>query len=170
MVYSDSCTRQGSPTYQIDETACNRFLTQTIDGCDTKTTTAKFGGNLTDHCGVFKFDTQVTEKVTCGGKSVGAPVPFTLQEGMNAINDYCGMDLTLDPNFQAPTGFSHFPPKGSSYDNFVKGLDNIVIRMNATFAADQNGCPPKKAFSTKGSECVRKLTGVLNGCRLSTRA
>jgi len=93
------------------------------------------------------------------------PMAFSLQQANDAIKDYCGQDLTLDPNAPASSGFSQFITPGMSYDNFYPNDGgSLLIRMNATFPADQFGCAPKKAFSTEGAECVRKLTGLINSC------
>src|SRR5436190_1986660 len=64
---SAECTDQGGPEYIIDEAACNRFLGRAVDGCNTDTTTAKYGGIITDHCGVFSLTTRNIERFKCGG-------------------------------------------------------------------------------------------------------
>lgn len=161
--YLSSATCDNTGLYKISKDTCVRSLTRTIDGCNTNTITGKYGGNVTDDCGVFSYTTQVTEKVFCGGNRYSPPVTFTTGEAASAINEYCGMSLTLDPNAPARPGFSQNQPPGESYDNV--NINNKVIRMQALFISDQTGCLPPKAFNTQGSECVRKLQSIVNTCR-----
>lgn len=85
-------------------------------------------------------------------------------DAVKAINQYCGMDMTLDPNFQRGNNFYQSPPKGLSWDMYI--ADGYAIKMEADFGdlGFQNGCLPGKKFSTKGEECVRKLTTVIDHC------
>ncbi|KAK4505848.1 hypothetical protein PRZ48_003813 [Zasmidium cellare] len=163
-----SCPQTGAEAqYLIEETSCERFLRRTIDDCNTdfKTSTGKYGGNITDACGVYSFATQVDEKTLCGGKP-GIPA-MKREDAVAAIEHFCGRDQTLDPDFNAGGHFYQTPPEGASWDTYV--AQGYAIKMEADFGdlGFQTGCLPGKKFETKGEECKRKLTTVIEQCPLS---
>lgn len=171
VMYGDAegCLRGGGPgaNYVIEERSCVRFLSRTIDACDTdfKGSYGKFGGKVISGCGVFKFESQVVEKSGCpDNPDYQPPVTIKPEDAERAIDSYCNADLTVDPNYKPDNEFHQFQPEGTSYDNFVDGLDNYVIRMSANFLADQSGCHDPVKFNTKGDECKRKLKKVIETC------
>ena len=93
-----------------------------------------------------------------------------LQEATKAIAEYCAEDNTLDPSVTVTADGSNptkLPP-GISFDNFM-ARGNLRIHMQAAYAQDQTGCVGKRAaFSTKGDECIRKLTDLVNSCDTQT--
>jgi hypothetical protein len=108
--------------------------------------------------------------VETGTTAPGSPKAFTVQEAAQAIAQYCAIDNTLDPSITVTADGSNptkLPP-GISFDNFLTG-ENLRINMQAMYAPDQTGCLAKRAaFSTKGDECVRKLTDLVNNCNTHT--
>lgn len=96
-------------------------------------------------------------------------MPFSVEAATAGIKEYCEQDFTLDPEASSDDEFQQDVPEGVSTYNFVDDGANLRIKMGATFAADQSKCVGKPAkFSTKGDECIRKLTGIVNGCDTQT--
>ncbi|CAK1360712.1 unnamed protein product [Cercospora beticola] len=121
--------------------------------------------NLMWQCGVFSLTPQRNERTGCGGRE-GSSLPMKRDDALKAINAYCDRDLSLDPAFNPGDQFFQEPPDGASWDLFMEGLDGYVIKMDAKFGdgGQQTGCLPGKRFSTKGEECKRKLTNVVDAC------
>ncbi|KAF2162103.1 hypothetical protein M409DRAFT_58549 [Zasmidium cellare ATCC 36951] len=163
-----TCPQQGDEArYLIEGTSCERFLRRTIDDCNTDftTTTGKYGGNITDACGVYTFSTQINEKTLCGGKH---DIPaMKRDDAVAAINQFCDRDQTLDPSFNPGGHFYQTPPEGASWDTYV--AVGYAIKMEAIFGdlGFQTGCAPGRKFGTKGDECRRKLMTVVEQCPLS---
>jgi len=164
----DACPQDGDDAqYPFDQAACARFLQLTLDDCDTTFTGSdgKYGGNVTDACGVFSMTTQITEKALCGYNPLSNPVAMQYNDAVAAINDYCSKDLYLDPSFEDDGSFYQTPQDGMSYDDYTQGLNGYVIETKAFFNSQyQDDCLPAKRFGTQGDECKRKLTAVLNNC------
>ncbi|PPJ50097.1 hypothetical protein CBER1_05048 [Cercospora berteroae] len=162
------CPKEGNEAqYRIDTTACVRYLRRTIDDCNTDSggNLGKFGGDVTDACGVFSLTPQRNERTGCGGRE-GSSLPMKRDDALKAINAHCDRDLSLDPAFNPGDQFFQEPPDGASWDLFTEGLDGYVIKMDAQFCdgGQQTGCLPGKRVSTKGDECKRKLTNVVDAC------
>jgi hypothetical protein len=165
--WSLACTNGNPGQYTINEDKCNSYFSSIIDGCDTKAGVGeKHGGNLTDGCGIFGMVPQTKETVACGQNPYGSDT-IDRSSAFDAIQKYCNSDQTLDPNAAVPTGFSQSNPPGTSSDNVPEG-DHKVVRMEALFRdtdADGLQCTqPKKAFSTKGDDCTRRLQTIIDNC------
>ena len=62
------CSQEGNGAhYTFNQEVCERLLSRTIDDCDTTFTgsTGKFGGQVTDGCGIYSIRTDIVEQVTC---------------------------------------------------------------------------------------------------------
>ena len=172
---TDFCPDIPQASYVLDERSCNRFLGRAVDDCNTnfKPPYGKYGGIVTDNCGVYKLQTNVTEVIgcgtqlanPCGGDPQNNPHNFDLADATKAVADYCSRSLTLSPNpTDPPSGFSQDVPDGWSYDYWYQGLDNWVIKTNATFQ-EHGDCAPSESFNTGGQECVRKMGNIANQCK-----
>lgn len=163
----EQCKPDGEEAeYLIDQAACKRFLYRTLDDCNTdfKGDLGKFGGNITDGCGIYSFTTLVNENIICGGNPYARATDLNPEAMTSAINAYCDRSLTLDPNYRRDsTKFSQDVPEGESYDNFVAG--DIWVRSKTIFDPQgQTDCLEAKAFNTKGDECKRRLTAIQGKC------
>jgi hypothetical protein len=175
------CTRgsnDGSAGYAIEKRACNRFFSHLIDWCNTdfQPPYGKYGGTLTDECGVYKLDVVKTEKITCGNNPYPHPENIASADGTNAVNQWCGEDNVLIPGTY--TGFQQSPPKGESWDTWPRpdkngNLGPNLVRSQAYFdnstapGAPPSTCSPEKKYSTKGDECKRKANAILSTCMYS---
>ncbi|USW52971.1 hypothetical protein Slin15195_G062900 [Septoria linicola] len=162
------CAKTGNDAqYPNDNNACQRYLRRTMDDCDTNFSghLGKFGGNVTDGCGMFSLTPQVNERTGCGGRDDFRPMKR--DDALKTINAYCDRDMYLDPAFNPGNNFSQEPPDGASWDLYMEGLDGYVIKTDAQFGdgGQQSGCLPGKSFSTIGDECKRKLTAVIDVCK-----
>ncbi|KAI5357959.1 hypothetical protein Slin14017_G113200 [Septoria linicola] len=158
------CAKTGNDAqYPNDNNACQRYLRRTMDDCDTNFSgqLGKFGGNITDGCGMFSLTPQVNERTGCGGRDDFRPMKR--DDALKTINAYCDRDMYLDPAFNPSNNFYQEPPDGASWDLYMEGLDGYVTKTDAQFGdgGQQSGCLPEKSFSTIGDECKRKLTAGL---------
>lgn len=165
----DECGSKSEPDYTIDEDACKRFLYRAVDDCDTNYSgyLDKFGGNVTDGCGVFKFSTSVEEILHCGDagvyKNVATLANLTSAAAEGGIKKYCDDSFTLDPNYKPDRNFHQFGAPGTSKDSFP--ADGIAARMWTFFDGEMTtGCLDGKKFDTKGDECRRKMGAIQEKC------
>ena len=114
--YSDQCG--GSGSYTIDKDLCVKYLSQTVDDCDTDTVVYKHGGSLKDddNCGLFEFHPKGYDLVACfpenrdaGYITQGEHATITKSMAEDAINEFCdrsgdGQQYTLDPAHPPDTG------------------------------------------------------------------
>lgn len=107
----------GSGSYTIKEDLCIKYLTQTLDDCDTDTYVYKHGGSLQDedNCGLFEFHPKGFDLISCypdnengGYISGGDHASVTKNMAKDAINAFCdrsgdGQQYTLDPKVKPET-------------------------------------------------------------------
>ncbi|KAI2086163.1 hypothetical protein LOZ36_003502 [Ophidiomyces ophidiicola] len=162
---SAECSPSKVPEYDLDQAACERFFTRAIKGCDTNTRVAKYGGDVGDHCGVFRIKTRNVERFKCINNPRPDPTSMPSELALAAIKDYCGRKLELDPDYKYDNEFHQTTPKGSGEGAFVQG--DTVVRMKAQFlgSAGDRDCPKQKKFTMKPDECERKLRVIIDGCQ-----
>lgn len=153
---SNGCPTDGS--YAVDEDVCNRLFSRTINDCDTDFTQpyGKHGGTISYHCAVFKLQTSYAELVTCPSNPTEFIPPHDLNviDATAAVEDYCGQNLDVDPS----TGRGAF----SIYDKNLA----YKVRTNTFFDSWTTGCGNNVKFQASGPECVRKMTAVINKCKV----
>lgn len=123
---------------------------------------------MTDQCGVFKLQTNVAEYVRCPTSADFLPPhKINVADATAAMKEYCGKNLILDPAFDQTT-FIQDPTiqQGQSYDNYNVPAD-YRIRMVNQFQSWTTGCGANHKYSTKGDECIRKMTAIINKCKFS---
>ncbi|EEP75367.1 predicted protein [Uncinocarpus reesii 1704] len=162
---SDECSADKIPEYDVDKAACERFLTKAVDGCDTNTQTAKYGGSVGDHCGVFRLKTRNVEKVYCGASDRPGPTTMSRQAALEAIPKLCGPELEVDPDYKYNDEFSQYTPDGYGRNTVVVG--NIAINMQAGWTGEKD-CPKPKRFKMVKEDCERKLKTILDDCDTKT--
>jgi hypothetical protein len=166
-VEDQTCSQQGDAKYTLNERTCNRFFMLLLDGCNTNAGThlGKYGGNLTDHCGLYSFDPLVSEPMSCFDiQDIFAGAAHTVPQaaGEAAINEFCD---------RKDAGLSAAPPDG----NFVQFApdvgnkqqpDGSVIRIQLNWAEGkfEQGCAPRKDYKVDPEDCKRKLKRILNEC------
>lgn len=172
-VVDDSCPNNPGANYSVDQGSCNRFLNRAVDGCNTnfQPPYGKFGGTVTDGCGMYSLSMKVVEEVGCNMVNMCGGAPQLPQHNMEVaqatmiVSDYCSRSLTLNPT-STQTGFSQDVPTGASYDTWYKGLDGWVMWTRAAFQ-QHDGCAAAAPFNTGGQECIRKVNAIANKCKLA---
>lgn len=168
LTYSDQteCPQDGdSASYKTTHDSCVALLDRTIDGCDTDFTGSygKFGGMVTDGCGMFAARMRNVEPIEC---SSGASPS---SDDVNAaIDQFCGRGYTLDPDADVDDGkFHQTPPDGTAYDNYVISQSARIFTQATFDSLDANtGCQiTKTKFAVKGDECKRRLHDIANQCK-----
>lgn len=163
----DQTCDQKQGTYTLNERACNRYFMLLLDSCnkDAGPHLGKYGGNLTDHCGVYSFDSLMSESLTCGDMNdiwSGTPHDVPQDAGEKAIDDFCN---------NKDSGLSTEPSTGQ----FIQFADDVgnkaqpggwVIRMQLNWAEGkyEEGCAPRKDYKVDPEDCKRKLRRLLGEC------
>ncbi|KAF2759134.1 hypothetical protein EJ05DRAFT_475364 [Pseudovirgaria hyperparasitica] len=108
--YSDKCT--GSGSYTIEKDLCVKYLSETVDNCDTGSVNYKHGGITTDtdNCGAFEFHPNGVDVFSCypdnkdkGFISQGEHIAISPEMAEDVISQFCdrsgdGQSYTLDPD------------------------------------------------------------------------
>jgi hypothetical protein len=190
ITYATPCG--GSGTYKITKDLCNKYLLQTVDGCDTDTTMFKHGGTLTDvdNCGQFKFSPTGYDEASCypgnrerGYITDGTHVQVSHAMAADAISQFCGrsgngQQYTLDPN-NIPSSNSFvqdscttpgYASCGYFYNNDGSrakegSLGDISIRAEASYWEPSGfACQAKQKYDIHGDRCIADLSKNLDGC------
>ncbi|TPX26907.1 hypothetical protein DIZ76_012371 [Coccidioides immitis] len=171
---SDQCPDH-IPEYEVDQAACERFLLKAVDGCDTNQVTAKYGGTVRDHCGVFRVKTKNVEAVFCGieeGDIIGDVndvKSMTRAQSLEAIDHICGEKIKVDPDFKVDLHNFHQKAEGSGQAAYTS-FGQIVVRFQASFNGgfDDKDCPKGKLHFIQREECVRKMKVLIDSCDTGT--
>jgi hypothetical protein len=110
ITYATDC--KGSGSYTVPEDLCVKYVSETIDDCDTDMTMYKHGGTVTDQdgCAAFTFHPTGADTFACYPKnkdigyiSEGTHVTISPTMAKDAIEQFCdrkgdGHTSTLDPD------------------------------------------------------------------------
>lgn len=171
--YADGCT--GSGSYTVDKDTCVKYLSQTIDSCDTDTTMFKHGGSVLvqDNCANFSFHPNGVDSFFCYPKnqadiSAGTHVQISSKVAQDAISQFCdrdgdGQQYTLDPdNIPDPTAFveNTCTAKGMADCTYYYNNDgsravattggNFYVRMNAQYINPGIPCGANETYPVHG--------------------
>jgi hypothetical protein len=177
ITYASDC--KGSGSYTVSEDTCIKYLTETIDGCDTDTTMYKHGGTVTDQdgCAAFTFHPTGADAFACYPKnkdanyiSGGKHAPISPEMAHDAIEQFCdrksdGQTYTLDPDnvpntddFTADTCTQAGMAACAYYydDNGDRAtgdsIGNVVVRLSAQYMNPGNllTCRPMVRYDIQG--------------------
>jgi hypothetical protein len=177
MTYASDC--KGSGSYTVSEDLCVKYLSETIENCDTDTTMYKHGGTVADQdgCATFTFHPTGTDVFACYPKNKdagyfneGTHVTISPVMAKDAIEQFCdrkgdGQTSTLDPNnipnsgdFMADTSTQAGMASCSYYyeDNGDRAIGdnvgNILIRLSAEYMNPANAftCGPNVGYDISG--------------------
>jgi hypothetical protein len=177
ITYASDC--KGSGSYTVSEDTCVKYLTETIDGCDTDTTMYKHGGTVTDQdgCAAFTFHPTGADAFACYPKnkdanyiSGGRHAPISPEMAHDAIEQFCdrqgdGQTYTLDPDnvpntddFTADTCTQAGMAACAYYydDNGDRAtgdsIGNVVVRLSAQYMNPGNllTCRPMVKYDIQG--------------------
>ncbi|CAK4031449.1 Hypothetical predicted protein [Lecanosticta acicola] len=162
---TDDCG--SSTTYTIDQTGCQSLFYRLLDSCPTqhkKGALGYYGGTIQDACATYTLTTEIEEQILCGSNPYHDSSDIYIEAMNKAIHEYCSSSLTITPNFVRPNGFQTTIPHGQSFANAIME-DGLVVKIVTQFnELGQEGCSASKRFSTKGSECTRRLEGIRDRC------
>jgi hypothetical protein len=177
ITYASDC--KGSGSYTVSEDTCVKYLTETIDGCDTDTTMYKHGGTVTDRdsCAAFSFHPIGADSFLCYPKNKdanyiggGRHVAISPEMAYDAIEQFCdrkgdGQTYTLDPdNIPDASAFTAdtctqagFADCAYYYENngdraTADSIGNMVVRLSAQYMnpGDQLTCGPNVEYEVQG--------------------
>ena len=146
------------------------MLRRTIDDCDVhfQGYNGKYGGKITDRCGVYELSTEVAEQTKCE--------LYPLSNGavnFNMTNREVGVAAAAFCNNSKPinSGQRRF---GQTFD-VTRGHQSEPVYQEAEFgnegmSVSVNGvdrCPdkPNGSFDAAGPECIRRMTRIMNDCK-----
>jgi hypothetical protein len=178
--YASECG--GSGSYPIEKDLCVKYLSRTVDDCDTDSTVYKHGGSLkdTDNCGLFEFHPTGYDVLMCypenaekGYITGGEHAVVSKAMAEDAINAFCdregdGQQYTLDPdNRPDPGNFIQDTCKeegmascGYFYNNDGERVDDgdgdIFLRISAAHfnPNDAFTCNPDQKYEIHGDRYV----------------
>jgi hypothetical protein len=177
ITYASDC--KGSGSYTVSEDTCVKYLTETIDGCDTDTTMYKHGGTVTDQdsCVAFTFEPTGADSFACYPKnkdakyiSQGRHATISPEMAHDAVEQFCdrkgdGQTYTLDPDnipssgdFTADTCTQAGMAACAYYyeDNGDRAtgdsIGSVVVRMSAQYMNPANSltCGPNVQYDIQG--------------------
>lgn len=160
------CPQTGDKAqYLADRSSCERFLRdKIIDGCQTSyhAPYGKFGGVLTDACGIYAIQTKNVEPILCESWPGGTAAAISEPVAHDAIEWFCSQGYVVDPaQSYNPSAFYQNPP-----GYWQRG--STVVFMNATFETlpQNTGCQiERRKFAASGDECKRRLHSIVNKCK-----
>ncbi|KAI1373269.1 hypothetical protein F4677DRAFT_225983 [Hypoxylon crocopeplum] len=187
--YAETCG--GSGSYTVKQDLCVKYLTQTLDGCDTDTMVYKHGGGLQDmdNCGLFEFHPTGYDRVSCypdnaekGYITGGEHVAVTKDVAQDAIGAFCdrsggGQQYTLDPAVKPDPGAfvqDTCKQKGMASCGYFyrndgtrmsgSGIGDIFLRISAAQlnAANALQCSAPQVYEIHGDRC-KQMLGKLIG-------
>ncbi|KAF4554424.1 Hypothetical protein D9617_4g001780 [Elsinoe fawcettii] len=167
LTYSEQvdCAQSGDKAiYHTDRDSCKRLMGRVIDSCNTGSTGSygKYGGILTEGCGVFAIQTENVEPIECNAD--GVTVPPEIQTA--AIDQFCSRGYKLDPAFKFdPTKYYNEPPAGAAWDDFFKDGNRIKTELAFASLPQNTGCQKDQTkFNVDGDECKRRLHSIAGRC------
>ncbi|KAF3020992.1 hypothetical protein E8E14_010084 [Neopestalotiopsis sp. 37M] len=187
--YADPCG--GSGSYTVTKDLCVKYLSKTLDECDTNTQAYKHGGTVedTDNCGLFAFHPTNYSVLMCFDEAVDKGylqntnhATVTKDIALDAINAFCdrsgdGQQYTLDPSIQVDSGsFIQDTCKekglascGYFYNNdgtrVTKegSLGDLSVRIAAKYWNPNNAmqCSPSQIYEIHGDRCKTMLANLI---------
>lgn len=153
-----ACKDVTDETLDVDD--CQYYLLETLDGCDTGTTTAKFGGTVADGCASYiVHPTQSLGELTCKTDADQRGVGVHRDNVFSNAEDFC----------QGINGRTVSPNAGFRQEYWQKSGDSmVVLQVQYNAAACARGASAVRAIDS--DSCKGFFTRLIDDCNTNAKS